>query len=109
MTKPTPEQYIELYNLLFNEDVDIKFYKENGIEELVEEDTMPQIVEELTKHEYNGDYSYQSMYRFIKGLKNNKPTITPKEEPNYHFRQVSAASLWRIAKPFPLRIQTRRN
>ena len=57
--KPTPEQYIELYNLLFNEDVDIKFYKENGIEELVEEDTMPQIVEELTKHEYNGDYSYQ--------------------------------------------------
>ena len=79
MTKPTPEQYIELYNLLFDDNLSIKDYE--GMEEEIEDDILPEIVDELIKYGYDGDYSYQSMYWFIKGLKVSKPSIAPKEAP----------------------------
>ena len=63
MSNPTNEQCIELYNLLFDTDIDIKDYE--GMEEEIEDDTLPEIVDELIKYGYDGDYSYQSMFWFI--------------------------------------------
>ena len=38
MSNPTNEQYIELYNLLFDANVDVKDYE--GMEEEIEDDMM---------------------------------------------------------------------
>lgn len=75
----TNEQYLELYNLLFDANIDIKDYE--GMEEEIKDDILPELVDELIKYGYDGDYTYQSMYWFIKGLKVSKPSITPKEAP----------------------------
>ena len=75
-TEPTYKQYIELHNLLFDTDIDVKKYKTETMEHIIDD-----FLHELEKYGYDGDYSYQSMYWFIKGLKVSKPTITPKEAP----------------------------
>ena len=62
------DQLIELYYILF--DVDIGY---------IDYGNFLEIVKVLRENGYDGDNNYQSMFWFIKGLKVNKPIITPKE------------------------------
>ena len=79
MTELTNERIIELYNLLFDASIIIEDYE--GEENLIRSDLMNELINKLDEYGYDGEYEYQPLFWFIKGLKVTKPSITPKEAP----------------------------